>query len=111
MTQFRNVSPLGSLDVPDLGRVVDAGEVFEVPEHLAPMFAAQPSNYEPADDAAAALSESAASAQAAAEAAALAAFDDELIADDALVDEPDEQPAPARKRATKPAPTTQEVAA
>lgn len=30
MAKFKNVSPLGALDLPLVGRVVDAGEVLEV---------------------------------------------------------------------------------
>lgn len=45
--RFKNVSPLGALDVPALGRVIAAGEEFEVREDLAPLFAGQAENYEP----------------------------------------------------------------
>ena len=94
MTSFRNVSPLGALDVPDLGRIVEADEVFEVPDHLAPMFAAQPANYAPADDAATALATAAADAQAAAEAAAIAVDDVEPHP----VDEPQAEAESAKPR-------------
>lgn len=40
--KFKNVSPLGDLDVPVLRRVVAAGEVFEVPETLGSVLATQP---------------------------------------------------------------------
>lgn len=42
MSKFRNVSSLGDLDVPALGRVVKAGEVFDVPADLVEGFQAQP---------------------------------------------------------------------
>lgn len=45
--RFKNVSPLGALDVPALGRVIAAGEEFEVREDLVPLFAGQTENYEP----------------------------------------------------------------
>ncbi len=48
MTQFRNVSPLGDLDVPALGQIVEAGEVFDVPDELHDYFASQPENFAPA---------------------------------------------------------------
>jgi hypothetical protein len=45
--KFKNVSPLGDLEVPVLGRVVKAGEVFEVPADLGESFAAQSDVWEP----------------------------------------------------------------
>lgn len=45
--QFKNASPLGALDVPALGRIVQPGEVFEVDATLAPTFADQRGNFEP----------------------------------------------------------------
>jgi len=47
MQKFKNVSPLGDLDVTALGRVVKAGETFSVRADLARYFEAQPSNFEP----------------------------------------------------------------
>lgn len=47
--RFRNISPLGALDVPALGTIIDAGEVFEVSEEIAALLAEQPEHYEPAD--------------------------------------------------------------
>ncbi|MEV7874524.1 hypothetical protein [Microbacterium sp. NPDC089188] len=44
--RFKNVSPLGALDVPALGRVITAGEEFDVREELVPMFAAQVDNFQ-----------------------------------------------------------------
>ncbi|REC98331.1 hypothetical protein DEU35_1431 [Microbacterium sp. AG157] len=45
--RFKNVSPLGALDVPALGRVITEGEEFDVREDLVPLFAGQVENYEP----------------------------------------------------------------
>jgi len=41
VTKLRNVSPMGDLEVPLLGRVVKAGEVFEVPADVAELLSAQ----------------------------------------------------------------------
>lgn len=46
-TKFKNVSPLGALDVPALGKIVQPGEVFEVDATLVQSFADQPGNFEP----------------------------------------------------------------
>lgn len=40
--KFKNVSPLGDLEVPALGRVVKAGEVFDVPASIGESLVAQP---------------------------------------------------------------------
>lgn len=40
--KLKNVSPLGDLDVPVLGRVVKAGELFEVPPSVGKQLSAQP---------------------------------------------------------------------
>jgi len=45
VAKLRNVSPLGDLEVPLLGRVVKAGEVFEVPADVAALLGAQPRNW------------------------------------------------------------------
>lgn len=45
--KFKNVSPLGDLEVPVLGRVVKAGETFEVPADLTESFAAQSDVWQP----------------------------------------------------------------
>lgn len=45
MPKFRNVSPLGALDIPALGIIVQAGEVFDVPAALRANFAGQSENY------------------------------------------------------------------
>lgn len=50
--RFKNVSPLGALDVPALGRVIAEGEEFEVREDLVPLFAAQVGNFKPVNPAA-----------------------------------------------------------
>ena len=41
MQQFKNVSPLGALEVPLLCRIVERDEVIEVTEDQAPLFAGQ----------------------------------------------------------------------
>lgn len=50
--RFKNVSPIGALDVPVLGRVIAEGEEFEVREDLVPLFAAQVGNFKPVNPAA-----------------------------------------------------------
>lgn len=40
--KFKNVSPLGDLEVPVLRRVVAAGEVFDVPESVGVLLKDQP---------------------------------------------------------------------
>lgn len=45
MAKFKNVSPLGALEIPVLGRTVEAGEVFEVSKDMTDYFAAQPANF------------------------------------------------------------------
>ncbi|MGZ0067860.1 hypothetical protein [Microbacterium arborescens] len=52
MQTFRNVSPLGALEVPALGRVIDAGEEFEVRPEIAELIAGQVENFEPVSPAA-----------------------------------------------------------
>ena len=47
MAKFKNVSPFGDLEVPVLGRVISAGEVFEVPADLVAGFAEQSTNWMP----------------------------------------------------------------
>ena len=47
--KVKNVSPFGHLDVPLLGRVVEAGEVFEAHEEHAAILLAQPFHYAPGD--------------------------------------------------------------
>lgn len=47
MSKFRNVSPLGDLEVPVLGVVVKAGESVDVPADLVDGFVAQPDVWAP----------------------------------------------------------------
>lgn len=42
MTAFENISPLGDLDLPLVGRVIAAGEVFEVSAAHAKLLKKQP---------------------------------------------------------------------
>ncbi|MBD3752638.1 MAG: hypothetical protein IE935_09480 [Micrococcales bacterium] len=90
--RFKNVSPLGDLDIPAVG-IVLAGEEFEISAEIAPHIAGQASNFVPVDDAA----REAASA-------ALAALDGEPTPEppaeavDAPVDTPD---APARGKGNR----------
>lgn len=49
---IRNVSPLGALDVPLIGRVVGAGEAVEVPAEHAERLLEQHDNWKPARGAA-----------------------------------------------------------
>lgn len=49
MPQIRNVSPLGEVEIPLLGRVVGAGEVVEVTDEQAAVLLEQVGNYEQAD--------------------------------------------------------------
>ncbi|MER3389984.1 MAG: hypothetical protein RJQ01_08105 [Microcella sp.] len=46
MAHFRNVSPIGALDIPALGRIVNRGEVFEATKETEAYFAQQPANFE-----------------------------------------------------------------
>ena len=46
MKTLVNVSPLGDLLIPDLGRVIDAGAEFECPDDIAASLLAQPTNFE-----------------------------------------------------------------
>lgn len=45
-TYWRNVSPYGALDIPLLGRTVEAGEVFEVTPEQAKHLAGQDDNFQ-----------------------------------------------------------------
>lgn len=45
MAKFRNISPLGALDIPALGRIVEAGKVFEVEKGMVQHFADQTANF------------------------------------------------------------------
>lgn len=48
MPAIKNVSPVGALDVPLIGRTVEAGEVVEVSAEAAALLTAQPDNFLPA---------------------------------------------------------------
>jgi hypothetical protein len=48
MPKFKNVSSSGDLDLPLIGRVVKAGEVFEVSSEQAALLAEQPAIWAPA---------------------------------------------------------------
>lgn len=45
--KFKNVSPMGDLDVPVLGRTVAFGEVVEVPAEVGVSFGEQPDVWAP----------------------------------------------------------------
>ena len=47
--RFKNVSPLGDLELPLLGRVVESGEVFDLDESLAHLLDGQDATWEPVD--------------------------------------------------------------
>lgn len=47
MTAFRNISPQGALDLPLIGRVVAAGEEFDVTVEDAELLALQPGLWQP----------------------------------------------------------------
>ena len=47
MPKFKNVSSVGDLYFPLIGRVVTAGEVFDVSDEDAEYLTAQPDNFEP----------------------------------------------------------------
>lgn len=42
---IRNVSPLGALEIPALGRVVEADELFDVPDELGAQLIQQVENF------------------------------------------------------------------
>ncbi len=52
MPLIRNVSPLGDLDVPLLGRILAAGEEVDVPKAAAVLLLEQPDNFQPVTPAA-----------------------------------------------------------
>lgn len=47
MPRFRYVGPIDAVDIPLLQRIVERGDEFEVPDAQAPLFAEQPTNFEP----------------------------------------------------------------
>lgn len=48
--KVRNINPLGAVEV--LGRLVGAGEVFEVSDEQGALLLRQPANFQPADESA-----------------------------------------------------------
>jgi hypothetical protein len=52
MPKIKNVSPFGDLDVPLLGRVIEAGETVDVSDEEAEELLKQPLNYQPVGQAA-----------------------------------------------------------
>lgn len=46
MATIKNVSPVGALDIPLIGRVVEADEEFEVPASVAEVLLGQPDNFQ-----------------------------------------------------------------
>jgi len=46
MPTLRNINPLGAVEVPLLGRVLEPGETFDVPKDVAERLLDQPGNYE-----------------------------------------------------------------
>ena len=47
MATLRNINPLGAVDLPLIGRTLEAGEVFDVPDSAAAVLLEQTGNYEP----------------------------------------------------------------
>lgn len=43
--RLKNISPLGHLDLPLIGRVLEPGEVFEVPDDIGAALLDQPGNF------------------------------------------------------------------
>lgn len=46
MTTLKNTNPLGAIDLPLIGRTLEAGEEFDVPEDVAKALLEQVGNYE-----------------------------------------------------------------
>ena len=46
MAVLKNVSPIGALDIPLVGKVVEANEEFEVPSDVAEVLLGQPDNFQ-----------------------------------------------------------------
>lgn len=44
--RLKNISPLGALDLPLIGRILDPGEEFEVPDEVGQRLLEQPANYQ-----------------------------------------------------------------
>ena len=83
---IKNVSPLGELDVPLLGRFIEHGEEFEVSEDQAERLLPQAENYEPVDDEAKAV---------------LARINGDDEAEEVTEPEPAPDPKPTTKRARR----------
>lgn len=49
MPRFKNISPLGALDVPALGRIVQPDEEFDVSTDVAALLGGQGVNFKPLD--------------------------------------------------------------
>ncbi len=43
--KIQNTNPLGAVDLPAIGRTIEAGEVFEVPDKLGAALLEQTGNY------------------------------------------------------------------
>lgn len=50
MPRFAYVGACDAVDVPLLGRTLARGDEFDVDDDVAPLFAEQPDNYQPAED-------------------------------------------------------------
>jgi hypothetical protein len=48
--KFQNVSPVGALDFPLIGRVVEAGEIIEVPDDRAHLIEGQTDVWKPVSE-------------------------------------------------------------
>jgi hypothetical protein len=48
MTTLKNVNPLGAVDLPLIGKTLQAGEVFDIADDLGAALLLQVGNYEPA---------------------------------------------------------------
>lgn len=46
MKTIRNISPLGGLEIPALGRVIEGGAEFDCPDDIAAGLLDQPTNFE-----------------------------------------------------------------
>lgn len=53
MVALRNINPLGAVELPLIGRVLDAGEVFDIADDLGAALLEQVGNYELATEPAA----------------------------------------------------------
>ena len=60
--QLKNVSPLGAVDLPLIGRTLEAGEVFDVPDKVGNALLKQVGNYAEASKTEAKVADKAAAA-------------------------------------------------